>query len=464
MPAHQTPVFPLSLDLLKKYDKPGPRYTSYPTAPLFTPEYGDKRFEIDLITNNDENRSPLSLYLHIPFCDTLCYFCGCTTVVTSDRKRIHNYLDLLKKEIAKTSFYINKQRPVTQMHWGGGTPSYLTPAEIEDLAVFIGRRFRFEEEPEFSIEIDPRGLTLDHMRAFRGAGVNRISIGVQDFSERVQRAVHRIQPESLTRQTIDWAQKLGIEHINLDLIYGLPLQTLESFQETLERVIALSPGRIAVFNFAYVPWMKPHQKLIHPEDLPTPEAKLIILKNTIERLTEAGYVYIGMDHFAKPDDELVISQQRKQLQRNFQGYSTRAGTDLYAFGMSAISHFGNIYAQNYKTLPEYDDAVQSGRFPTHVGYKMGNDDQVRKFVIMRLMCDLEVVKEDVEERFGIHFDEYFDEALSRLEEFVDSGLVKHTVERIVVQESGRLFLRNIAMCFDAYLKSMKKGNVFSKTI
>lgn len=452
------------LDLLRKYDKPGPRYTSYPTAPLFTPEYDGKRFEIDLITNNDENTSPISLYVHIPFCDTLCYFCGCTTVVTSDRGTIHDYLGLLKTEIARTAFYINKNRPVTQMHWGGGTPSYLTPEEIEEFAVFMGRKFQFMEDAEFSVEIDPRGLTLDHVRAFRGAGVNRISIGVQDFSERVQRAVHRIQPESLTRQTIDWAESTGIEHINLDLIYGLPLQTVESFRDTLERVIAISPDRIAVFNFAYVPWMKPHQKLIHPEDLPSPEAKLIILNETIERLTNAGYVYVGMDHFAKPDDELVVSQREKQLQRNFQGYSTRAGADLYAFGMSAISHFGNIYSQNHKTLPEYADAVQSGRFPAAVGYRMGKDDQVRKFVIMRLMCDLEVVKEDVEDRFGLLFDEYFDESLSHLEEFVDSGLVKHTIERIKILEPGRLFLRNIAMCFDAYLKAMKKENVFSKTV
>lgn len=454
----------VSIELLQKYDKPGPRYTSYPTAPLFTNEYDDKRFEVDLITNNDENRTPLSLYLHIPFCDTLCYFCGCTTLITSDQKRIHGYLDLLKKEITRTAFYINKQRHVHQMHWGGGTPSSLTPVEIEDLAVFMGRTFRYEKDMEFSVEIDPRGLTFDQMKSFRSAGVNRISIGVQDFSERVQRAVHRIQPELLTRQTIEWAAAVGITNINIDLIYGLPLQTPESFQNTLERVIAISPGRIAVFNFAYVPWMKPHQKLIHPEDMPSAEQKLMILKSTIETLTQAGYRYIGMDHFAKPDDEMAIAQEGRQLQRNFQGYSTRAGADLYAFGLSAISHFGSTYAQNHKTMPEYASAVESGRFPTNVGYRMGKDDRIRKYVIMRLMCDLEIVKEEVEERFDILFDEYFDEALTDLEGFVDDGLVIHTIERIKVQESGRLFLRNIAMCFDAYLKKMKKERVFSKTV
>lgn len=460
MSAQQT----VSIELLQKYDKPGPRYTSYPTAPLFTSEYDDKRFEVDLITNNDENPTPLSLYLHIPFCDTLCYFCGCTTLISSDQKRIHGYLDLLKKEITRTAFYLNKQRHVHQMHWGGGTPSSLTPAAIEDLAVFMGRTFRFDQEMEFSVEIDPRGLTFDQMKAFRSAGVNRISIGVQDFSERVQRAVHRIQPEAVTQQTIDWAEEVGISNINIDLIYGLPLQTPESFQDTLEKVIAISPGRIAVFNFAYVPWMKPHQKLIHPEDLPSAEQKLVILKNTIETLTQAGYRYIGMDHFAKPEDEMAAAQEMKQLHRNFQGYSTRSGADLYAFGLSAISHFGSTYAQNHKTMPEYASAVESGRFPTHVGYRMGKDDRIRKYVIMRLMCDLEIVKEDVEERFDILFDEYFDEALTDLEGFVNDGLVIHTVERIRVQESGRLFLRNIAMCFDAYLKKMKKERVFSKTV
>lgn len=454
----------VDLSLLKKYDKPGPRYTSYPTAPLFSSEYDAKRFEVDLITNNDENRSPLSLYFHIPFCDTLCYFCGCTTIVTSERGRIQKYLGLLKKEVSKTAFYMNKQRPVVQMHWGGGTPSYLSPAEIDDLATFVRRKFRFEENAEFSVEIDPRGLTFNHMRAFRSGGVNRISIGVQDFDERVQRAVHRIQPERLTRNAIDWARTIGIESINIDLIYGLPLQTLESFQKTLDKVVTLSPNRIAVFNFAYVPWMKPHQKLLHPEDLPSAETKLQLLKSTIDTFIAAGYVYIGMDHFAKPDDEMAVAQRRKQLHRNFQGYSTHAGADLYAFGLSSISHFGPVYAQNYKSMREYEGAVHNGRFATSLGYRMGRDDQIRKYVIMRLMCDLEVIKEDVEDRYNVLFDEYFDGALTGLQQYIDAGLVRHTIEKITVTESGRLFLRNIAMCFDAYLKSMKKENVFSRTV
>ena len=454
----------VNLDLLKRFDIPGPRYTSYPTAPIFSSDYTDKSFEIDLITNNDQTQAPLSLYVHIPFCDTLCYFCGCTTMVTSSRERIADYIALLKQEIHRMAFYIKKQRRVVQMHWGGGTPSYLDPDQISDLGAFIRERFAFADDAEISIEIDPRGLTREHMQAFRQFGTNRISIGVQDFDERIQRAVNRIQPEELTRQAMEWAAEVGIQSINLDLIYGLPLQTVTSFEETLKRIVPMSPHRIAVFNFAYVPWMKPHQKLIHPEDLPSVETKLELLKMTIERLTQAGYRYIGMDHFAKPEDDLTISQQEKTLHRNFQGYSTHAGADLFGFGMSSISHFGDVYAQNAKTIKEYAEAVNNGQFPVKLGYRMTCDDRVRKYVIMRLMCDLELKKLDVERRFGILFDEYFDTSLDRLDEFVEADLVRHTIERIIVADEGRLFLRNIAMCFDAYLEKLRKTTTFSRTV
>lgn len=455
----------VDFDLLKRFDKPGPRYTSYPPAPIFTSEYDDRKFEVDLITNNDENFSPISLYLHVPFCDTLCYFCGCTTVVTSKRELIHEYLTPLKKEIDRTSFYINRKRRVVQMHWGGGTPSYLDPSEIRDLMSFIYHRFKFAPDAEISVEIDPRGLTLAHLKAFQEGGVNRLSVGVQDFNEHVQKAVHRIQPEELTNQTIRWANDVGISNINVDLIYGLPLQTVDSFRRTLDKVIALSPNRIAVFNFAYVPWMKPHQKLIHPEDLPSAETKLELLKLSIDTLTEAGYEYVGMDHFAKPDDELAVAQKQKALHRNFQGYSTKAGADLFGFGMSSISHFGVVYAQNVKSLEAYREAMETKRFPTSVGYKMSRDDQIRKFVIMRLMCDLEVEKEEVEELFDISFDDYFDASLDLLFDFVRLGLVRHTIQRIVVQPAGRFVLRNIAMCFDAYInKFQKEKPVFSRTV
>jgi len=457
--------FTVDVELLKRFDKPGPRYTSYPTAPMFSSAYTPKRFEVDLIRNNHDGAHPLSIYLHIPFCDTLCYFCGCTTLVTNNRESIGKYLDAIQSEIGLTSSYLKRGRRVTQLHWGGGTPSYLEPAQIRSLNAFMARQFTFADDAEISVEIDPRGLTFDHMKAFREGGVNRVSIGVQDFDERVQKSVHRLQPADLTYQAIDWSRKLGINSINVDLIYGLPLQTPGTFKKTLDEIVRISPDRIAVFNFAYVPWMKPHQKLIHGEDLPNPEMKLELLRVTIETLADAGYEYIGMDHFAKPTDELAVAQKEKTLYRNFQGYSTKAGADLFGFGMSSISHFENVYAQNEKTMEEYLAAVAKGTFPVRVGYRMNRDDEIRKHVIVRLMCDLEITKEEIEDRFHIDFDEYFDRALEQLEEFVAEGLVRHTLDKIQVLGAGRLLLRNIAMCFDAYLPAMKGTTpIFSRTV
>jgi len=455
----------IDIDLLKRFDRPGPRYTSYPTAPIFSAEYTDQDFQNDLVANNGDNKAPMSLYLHVPFCDTLCYFCGCTMLVTRNRDYIQQYVDTMKLEIGRVAKLANKSRKVTQVAWGGGTPSYLTPEQITDLSGFLHEKFDFADDAEMSVEIDPRDLTLEHIKAFRKGGVNRVSLGVQDFNEEVQVAVNRIQPESITVDAIDWSRSVGIESINIDLIYGLPFQTLDSFHQTLDKVITLAPNRIAVFNFAFVPWMKAHQKLIHQEDLPSPEAKLLLLKDTIETLTRAGYEYIGMDHFARPDDELAVARREKTLHRNFQGYSTRAGADLFGFGMSAISHFGDVYAQNAKTVPQYSEAVTKGKFPTHVGYKMTRDDVIRKYVIMRLMCDLEVVKSDVEEWFDISFDEYFDRSLGELDEFIRLGLVKNSLERVVIEGTGRLLLRNIAMCFDAYISSVPKDKpIFSRTV
>jgi oxygen-independent coproporphyrinogen-3 oxidase len=456
----------VDIELLKKYDRPGPRYTSYPPAPAFSKDFGPDDYKDAIIENNRENpTNVLSLYFHIPFCDTLCYFCGCNMLVTHNRATIRKYLDYLKREVEMVCEFLSSGRKVTQLHWGGGTPSYLNPDEIKELGDFINERFEFVDDPEVGVEIDPRGLTYEHMKAFREVGFNRISMGVQDFDPRVQKAVNRIQPEEITWQAIDWARELGFKSINLDLIYGLPFQTVESFEKTLDKVIELSPERLAVFNFAYVPWLKPHQRVIKKEDLPTPDVKLKILKMTIEKLTEAGYVYIGMDHFAKPDDELAIAQREKTLYRNFQGYSTRAGADLYAFGMSAISQFQNIYAQNYKELKDYYSRIDEGKFPTAVGYRMSQDDIIRKHVIMRLMCDMELTKSEVEEKFNIKFDDYFADSIQKLNEFVEDGLVELSGDKIKVSLMGRLVIRNIAMCFDAYIdKMMKEKPIFSRTI
>lgn len=461
-----SPFSHIDLALLKKYDRPGPRYTSYPTAPLFAPSYAPADFRTDVASMNlHGNGTDLSLYLHFPFCDTLCYFCGCTMLVTRDRQRIDEYLGALQREIDLLAAALPKGRKVVQLHWGGGTPTHLSPGQIRSIAAHLRSRFDIIPESERSVELDPRELTQDHIGALAEAGFNRMSMGVQDFDSAVQKAVNRVQPEELTRQVLRWARDAGFMSVNVDLIYGLPFQSTGSFNETIHRLLLYTPDRIAVFNYAHVPWLKPHQKLIHPEDLPTPEQKLEILKMTIETLCAAGYVYIGMDHFAKPDDELARAQREKTLYRNFQGYSTRSGADLFGLGMSAISHFGRSYAQNHKGLSEYYHAINGGEFATHLGYRMSDDDVLRKHVIMRLMCDLELDVRDVEHRFGIVFADYFRDAIAALQPLVDDGLLSVSDDRIAVQNLGRLLLRNIAMPFDAYLERMAKGKpLFSRTV
>jgi len=456
----------IDLSLLRKYDTPGPRYTSYPTAPLFKSSFTAEDFRNEIeATNGPGIASDVSLYLHFPFCDTLCYFCGCTMLVTRDRQRLEEYNQFIKTEIDLVAHMMASNRRVVQLHWGGGTPSHLSPMQIRDVAGHTISSFTVDTDAEVSVEIDPRELTRDHLVALRESGFNRMSMGVQDFNQRVQEAVNRIQPEGLTSGVYGWARELGFQSINLDLIYGLPFQTVRTFEDTVRKIIAYDPDRIAVFNYAHVPWLKPHQKLIRQEDLPDPEEKLRILKMTIELLCSHGYEYVGMDHFAKPNDELAIAQKEKTLYRNFQGYSTKSGADLYGFGMSSISHFQNIYAQNTKKMPEYYAALRGGRLATHLGYRMTEDDQIRKYVIMRLMCDLELDTQVVEGRFGITFDEYFSSSLEALAQFVDDGLVEITDGKIAIVGAGRLLLRNIAMCFDAYLESMKKEKpIFSRTV
>ena len=461
-----TPFSSIDLALLKKYDKPGPRYTSYPTAPIFSPSFTPQAYRESLVaTNQSGSSNDLSLYFHFPFCDTLCYFCGCTMLVTRDRDRIEEYNQYLKREMDLLAPLVSKGRRVVQLHWGGGTPTHLSPKQIHDIASHISSRFDFADDAERSVELDPREMTQEHVAALAEAGFTRMSMGVQDFDERVQESVNRIQPESMTRQVLDWARELGFTSVNIDLIYGLPHQTVDSFHQTIDTVLTFAPDRIAVFNYAHVPWLKSHQKLILPEHLPTPEQKLDILKMTIESLSMAGYEYIGMDHFAKPTDELARAQREKTLYRNFQGYSTRSGADLYGIGMSSIGHFGRVYAQNLKTLPEYYKALREGDFATHVGYTMTDDDVLRKYVIMRLMCDLELEFDAVEKEFGIHFAHYFSQALQQLKPFEEDGLVTVSDRAIHIIGAGRLLLRNIAMPFDSYLETMSKSKpIFSRTV
>ncbi|MBZ0200473.1 MAG: oxygen-independent coproporphyrinogen III oxidase [Ignavibacteriaceae bacterium] len=458
-------MFEFDLAKFKKYDKPGPRYTSYPTAPQFSELFTAEDYLDEIVkTNYGENLPDLSLYFHLPFCDTLCYFCGCNMLITRNRERVNSYVDYVKKEIDLLRGYILPDRKVSQLHWGGGTPTHLSPDEIADLASYIQQSFKFIDRSENSCEIDPRGLTKAHLEALRNNGFNRISMGVQDFNEKVQKAVNRVQPEDITRQAIDWIRELKYHSINLDLIYGLPFQTVETFASTVDKIIDVSPDRIAVFNYAHVPWMKKHMALIHPEDLPAAEEKLNILKMTIEKLTGAGYDFIGMDHFAKPDDELAVALREKKLYRNFQGYSTNADADLYAFGITGISQLKNIYAQNYKTEKEYYDALDNGKIPTTKGYRLTEDDHIRHYVIMKLMCDFELNFKTIDEKFDIKFKEYFAWGLNNLAEMEKDELVKIDADKLEVTNMGRLLIRNIAMNFDGYIERKKDKARYSRTV
>ena len=389
-------------------------------------------------------------------------------LITRNRERIKEYIKYVQKEIDLLRTYLLPDRKVAQHHWGGGTPTHLNPDEINLLASYISNSFEFSEVSENSCEIDPRELTKAHLEALRNNGFNRISMGVQDFNEKVQKAINRIQPEDITRQAVEWVSELGYQSINLDLIYGLPFQTAKSFADTVDKIIDISPDRIALFNFAYVPWLKKHMALIHQEDLPTPEVRLEILKSSIEQLTDAGYVFIGMDHFAKPDDDLSIALKEKKLYRNFQGYSTNAGTDLYAMGITSISQLKNIYAQNFKTEKEYYQAIDDELIPTAKGYKLTEDDHIRREVIMRLMCDFELDFKSIEEKFNINFKDYFAKGLSPdeggLREMQNDGLVEISDNGIVVKDMGRLLIRNIAMNFDGYIERKEDKAKYSRTV
>lgn len=458
-------MFNIDIELIKKYDRPGPRYTSYPTAPQFNDKFTPEKYLDEIIrTNNQSDPPDLSLYFHIPFCDTLCYFCGCNMIITRNRDRIIEYVKYVKNEIDLLSSYIVNGRNVVQLHWGGGTPTHLNPDEITNLISYINQSFTFTPNAEEGCEIDPRGLTKEHLEALRNGRFNRISMGVQDFNEKVQKAVNRIQPEDMTRQVIKWIRELNFQSINLDLIYGLPFQSAETFSKTVDAIVDIAPDRIAVFNYAHVPWMKKHMALIKPEDLPQPEEKLQILKMTIEKLTSAGYVFIGMDHFAKPDDELTVALREKKLYRNFQGYSTHAGADLYGLGITSISQIGRCYAQNVKKEIEYFNLLNDNTLPIERGYYLSDDDLLRRHVITKIMCDFELDFSEVENKFDIKFEKYFATSLEGLKEFMDDGLLLINNRKIIVTEMGRLLIRNIAMCFDWYIEQKADRAKYSRTV
>ena len=451
----------VNLDLVMKYNVPGPRYTSYPPATCFRSDVSWDELSPHIQKDQDIHRE-ISLYYHLPFCRSLCWFCGCTTIITKDSNQSVQYVQYLKKEMELLSPFVNNQRKVGQLHFGGGTPTFLAPKELRTLGEAIHSHFKLADHYEAGVEIDPRGVTQDHVKALREIGFNRISIGVQDNNPVVQKAVHRIQPREITEQVVEWIRSEGIPSLNIDLVYGLPYQTVESFERTLNETLLMRPDRFAIFSYAHVPWLKRSQRVL-AKIMPTPEMKFQILKHTIEKLTAEGYVYIGMDHFALESDELAVAQKQKTLQRNFQGYSTHGGADIYGFGMSSISQTDSVYWQNQKELPLYYQAIDAGKLPQIKGYVLTPDDKIRRQAIMRVMCDLNIDFTDMSRRLGVNFEEYFAKEILTLKELESDGLVKCTSTGIEVTPIGRLLIRNIAMKFDTYLPKETERR-FSRTI
>jgi len=451
-------------DFVNHYNRPGPRYTSYPTAPVWTDSFGPKEFE-GAIDDANGKRSPVSLYMHLPFCESLCLFCACNVVIRKDKSVTPPYLSTLKKEINRMAEGISRERQVIQFHWGGGTPTYLSPEQIEDLFTHTRERFTFAPDAEIGIEVDPRVTTRAHMETVRKMGFNRLSMGIQDFKEDVQKAVHRIQSYEVTRDLIATARELGFDSINVDLIYGLPYQTADSFAHTIEQIVGLSPDRIAMFSYAHVPWLKKQQGSFVAH-LPEGMKKFDIFRSGLLKFLEAGYLYIGMDHFAKENDELAVSQRNRTLHRNFQGYTTKAGADLYGMGITAISGVQDTYAQNYRDIPSWEKAVEEHGLATMRGYRLSEDDVIRREIISRLLCHTVIVKDEISKEFGIDFDEYFAPELERLKMPQEDGLVVMNDKEIRTAWLGRIFIRNLAMVFDPYLEKQQLAArpLFSNTL
>jgi oxygen-independent coproporphyrinogen-3 oxidase len=445
---------PFDADLLRRYDRPGPRYTSYPTAPQFGPSFGATEFaEVAAQSNGDPIPRSLSLYVHVPFCFSPCFYCGCNRVITRDLTRGGLYLSRLVREISLVAPLFDRDRDVIQLHLGGGTPNFLGTELLAELVDSLGRHFHFSAaaDRDFSIELDPRFVKAHDIRALAGMGFNRASFGVQDFDAAVQQAVNRVQSMEETREVVDACREVGFRSVNIDLIYGLPLQTREGFGRTLDTVIAMRPNRLAVYSYAHMPHMFKPQKHINADELPSAEVKLGLLQLAIEKLSAAGYRYIGMDHFALPEDELSIAQEKGSLHRNFMGYTTHAESDLIGFGVSAISHIGNSYSQNPRDLTEWEEAIEAGRRPVWRGMNMNSDDTLRADLIQQLMCQNTIDIRALEKRYGINFVQYFAADMARLAPLEQDGLVTVAPDRIDATDRGRLLLRIVAACFDHYL-------------
>jgi oxygen-independent coproporphyrinogen-3 oxidase len=451
-------------EILDRYNVPGPRYTSYPTAPEWMDAFGPVDYEQAVQQSNEAVPArPLSLYMHLPFCDRLCLFCGCNVVISQNHDVLLPYLEKLRWEIDQLAERIDTQRPVVQFHWGGGTPTYLDAAQLDELFNYTKDRFGFAADAEIGVEIDPRVTREDQLQTLRRLGFNRISMGIQDFNPVVQQKVRRIQPYEMTKAVFDRCRALAFESVNIDLIYGLPHQTPESFVDSVDKVIGLGPDRIAMFSYAHVPWMKKQQGAI-ARYLPQGMDKFRIFRAGIERFTGAGYRYIGMDHFARPDDELCLAQSNRTLHRNFQGYTTKAGADLFGFGVSSISGMDRTYAQNFRNIKDYYAAIEQSNLPIMRGMTLSEDDVLRRAVISRLLCHCMLPKKEIESEFNIQFNDYFKEDLKQLESLEADGLVELDAETISVTQLGRIFIRNVGMVFDKYLRIKKDKPVFSKTL
>lgn len=454
----------LSEEFLARYNRPGPRYTSYPTAPVWRDGFTAADAE-GIFREADAAARSVSLYMHLPFCESLCLFCACNVVIQKNKSAATPYLATLKREIEHVAKFVSRSRPVIQFHWGGGTPTYLAPEQLNDLFEFTRARFSFAPDAEIGVEVDPRVTSHAHLETLRRLGFNRLSLGIQDFNPQVQEAVHRIQPFELTRDLIAAARALGFDSVNVDLIYGLPYQTAESFGATVNQALTLRPDRVAMFSYAHVPWLKKQQGSFQ-KHLPEGMEKFRVFRTGLQRFIDAGYVYIGMDHFALPGDELAVAQQNRTLHRNFQGYTTKAGADLYGMGVSAISNIGASFLQNYRDVPNYQAAVDSTHLAVMRGYRMTPDDELRGAIISRILCHAALDTAQIEREFSLKFSDAFSGELQQLEEFRRDGLVDWQGSTLHVLLLGRIFIRNIAMIFDAHLRQQSADTkpLFSKTL